>query len=460
MRELGEDTIAAISTPPGEGGIAIVRLSGPQALQIAERMFRGKRVKSLENVPTHTIHYGHIVEDGKIYDEVLLTVMRAPRTYTREDIVEINCHGGIAVARTILDYALRCGARLAQPGEFTRRALVNGRIDLTQAEAVLAIVRAKTSLACQVAARQIAGDLSCQIKELRGHLIEVLAHIEAGLDFPEEELEIWQEADIITRLKELVGKTERLLESGERGRVLGEGVRVAIVGKPNVGKSSLLNRLLRQERAIVTQIPGTTRDTIEEVANICGIPVRLIDTAGLRVVEDVIEQAGVERTKAAIESADLVVIVFDRSGKLEEEDLEVIEAVEGKTRIALLNKCDLPQKLDVAKLREVLKGDLIEVSAKTGEGIDVLEERIAQAIWGGEVRADEEIFIMDIRGIEALREAKGGLEEALEALEEGLSGEFVALGLQRAAEALSRITGETVGDDVLDMIFERFCIGK
>ncbi len=469
------DTIAAIATPLGEGGLAIVRLSGPEALLVADRCFEpaGKSAKKPSEAPTHTIHYGRIVRNGQVIDEVLLAVMRAPRTYTREDVVEITCHGGLLPAKLVLETVLQSGARLAEPGEFTKRAFLNGRIDLAQAEAVIDLIHARTELAVRAANEQLAGQLSRRVNRLRDEFLLVLAHIEAQLDFPEEDIEPATKTQLVEKLKSGLDEIDQLLRTAKEGQILRRGVRAAIVGRPNVGKSSLLNQLLGHDRAIVSHLPGTTRDTIEETANIRGLPVVLIDTAGLREARDVVEQEGVRRTRIALERAELVLHVLDGSEELTQADEAFLAEFATKKRILIINKIDLPRRL---VLPEHLLGPesvgspstetnrhrpiVVEISCLTGVGIEQLKDAIKQLIWSGEITAEMLQVTINARHQQALARARAATEQAIESLQADRGLEITAIDLRDAINALGDVVGKTVTDDLLDVIFSQFCIGK
>lgn len=457
------DTIAAISTSPGEAGIGIVRISGDRALDIISRIFRPYRKKDVKNVKTHTLHYGHIVDPdtGEVYDEVLVSIMKKPNTYTREDIVEINCHGGIVVTSKILELVLKQGARLAEPGEFTKRAFLNGRIDLSQAEAVIDIITAKTMLANKYAQKQLSGYLGQKMRKLKDRMMELLAHLLALIDFPEDdvdELERWQ---MLESAKEILKEIEKLIASAESGRIIREGLKTAIIGKPNVGKSSLLNALLKENRAIVTDIPGTTRDIIEEYLNVKGIPIRLIDTAGIRDTDELVEKIGVERSKEVLGEADLVLFVIDASRELSKEDYEIFDILTGKNIIFVLNKIDLPKKIDEEELRNLTKdGIIVEVSTVKKIGLEKLEETIYNLVFKGNVTIGNEEIITNARHKEALINAKKYMESVVEAIEKGYSEDLITIDLNSALNEIGKITGETATEDVIDQIFERFCVGK
>jgi len=454
-----DDTIVAISTAPGEGAIGIVRLSGTKAIEIVSKIFQSARNKDLTKVPSHTIHYGWIQNPStsELIDEVLVSVMRAPHTYTREDVVEINCHGGMVPMKRVLELVTAQGARTAMPGEFTLRAFINGRIDLAQAEAVLDIIRAKTDRVTKVALEHLRGRLSERINSLREVLKGVLAHIEAYLDFPEEEIEPMTEAQIIEKLQTLIEQLKTLLDTYHEGRILREGLAVAIVGKPNVGKSSLLNRLLDRDRAIVTEIPGTTRDIIEDYINIKGLPVRILDTAGIRTSKDMVEEEGIKRTIRAIDEADLVLCVLDCSSPLTEEDYRIIRYLDNKKSIFVLNKIDLPQKLDERQLPQ--RYPIVKVSAKTDSGIEQLKKLIYKETLGETVKT-ESVLLTNIRHKKAIDGALSSLQEALQCFRDKQPLEFVAMNLRDSLTYLGEITGETTPEDILEIIFSEFCIGK
>ncbi|MDY6892507.1 MAG: tRNA uridine-5-carboxymethylaminomethyl(34) synthesis GTPase MnmE [Chloroflexota bacterium] len=443
-----QDTIAAISTPIGEGGVGIVRLSGERARHIAQRLFP----KELAN--RHLI-YGHIVdpESGEVVDEVLVAYMQSPHTYTREDIVEINCHGGPLVVQRVLGLALRHGARLANPGEFTLRAFLNGRIDLAQAESVLDVVRAKTEASLRLAIQGLDGKLSSQIREVRTSLMDVLAYLTARIDFPDDEVE---ERDITGALEYAQLMLHDLVANADAGMVYRQGVRTAIVGRPNVGKSSLLNCLLRQSRAIVTSIPGTTRDTLEEMVNLKGVPFLLIDTAGFIDSSDEVEVLAVERSRKTVAQADFVLFVIDTSEPLTSSDRELIHLLAGKTVLVAANKCDLPLIAD----RGELPWPSILTSARTGEGLTALENGMVNAVVCGTVVTSDAVMVTNPRHKVALQKAEISLAQARRAIEQDLPDDFITIDLAAALHALGEITGETITEELLDTIFSSFCIGK
>jgi len=457
------DTIVAVSTPRGEGGISIVRLSGPLAISIAQQIFRSPSFLSLQKIKTHTLVYGHILdpETHQIIDEVLLSVMKAPRTYTKEDIVEINCHGGAACVQKVLELTLLAGARLAEPGEFTKRAFLNGRIDLAQAEAVADIIRAKTDLTRQVAMNQLQGAMSKAVNRLRDQIIDILAEVEARIDFPEEDLDFLDLTALYKRAQAVLTQLGELLRTAEDGKILREGLNLVIVGKPNVGKSSLLNALLQEDRAIVTEIPGTTRDTIEEYANIRGIPLNLIDTAGIRETADIIEHAGVKRSREWLERSDLALVMLDASEPLTENDGKLLELTKNKKAIIILNKIDLPKGLDITQAEKLMPDKpIVKTSMLTGQGLEELKTAILNAVIHGTEISPDSAMITNVRHRDALRKGKIDIEHALLSLDMAMPMELVAVDLRGALDNLGLIVGTTTTDDILERIFSQFCIGK
>ncbi len=454
-----DDTIAAISTALGEGAIGIVRLSGPEAFSIAKRVFRSPKKKNISDVPSHSMLYGFIVmpETEEPIDEVLLTVLRAPNTYTREDMIEINCHGGVLAVRKVLEILLDEGARLAEPGEFTMRAFVNGRIDLSQAEATLDIIRAKTERSSRIALNQLKGSLSERITSLRDDLTEIAMHIEAYIDFPEEELDLETETEMIEKLQSVRSSLKQLSSTYEEARFFRDGAQVAIVGRPNVGKSSLLNRLMEQDRAIVTEIPGTTRDVIEEYLNLEGLPVKIMDTAGIRETHDLAEAEGVRRSLRAIEGADLVLAVLDISQPLKEEDDLMIEKVKEKNTILVLNKSDLESKIDLHSLPEDI--ERVWISAKTGDGISELKNIILNHLLKHDF-SDEGIVIANLRHKLAIDRAIDAIKNATESIKSHSPYEIIAFEIRDALDSLGEIVGAVSTEDILNRIFNSFCIGK
>ncbi|MGZ3567982.1 MAG: tRNA uridine-5-carboxymethylaminomethyl(34) synthesis GTPase MnmE [Thermodesulfobacteriota bacterium] len=457
-----EETIAAISTPFGESGIGIVRISGPSAQSIASKLFKPKRGQSY--FISHHFHYGEIVDNqsGKVVDEVLIVLMKSPKTYTREDIVEIHCHGGYFVLQKILELVVREGARMAQPGEFTKRAFLNGRIDLTQAEAVIDLIKARTEASLEIANQQLRGWLHKGLTEIKARLIEHLALIEAHIDFPEEEIEPIAHEDLKRDLRSMVQQLEEWISSYEEGKIFRDGISCAIAGKTNVGKSSLLNALLKEERAIVTPIPGTTRDVIEEVLNIHGIPVRLMDTAGLRKSEDLIEHEGVRRAKERVADSDFVLLMLDGSREFDDADREIFEETEAKKRAVVINKNDLPPRISLEKVKKRLKDEpVISISALKDKGIEDLKKTIFNSLLHRDVRATpDHLVLANIRHKTILSHLRDDLSNALKGLSEGISLEFIAFDFRSALGALGELVGETVTEEVLNRIFEQFCIGK
>jgi len=442
------DTIAAISTPLGEGGIGIVRLSGTEAPYIAKAIFRGK-------LSDRRLSYGHVVDPqtGERVDEVLVSYMAAPHTYTREEVVEINCHGGPLALQRILQLALRHGARLAQPGEFTLRAFLNGRIDLAQAESVLDVIRARTEAGLRVAVQGLDGCLSSAIRVLRGQLMSTLAYLTARIDFPEDEI---PPQEVVQPLNEALRTLRELIATADAGMVYRSGIKTAVVGRPNVGKSSLLNRLLREDRAIVTPVPGTTRDTIEEVSNIKGVPFILVDTAGIIHSKDLVESLGVERSRKAIEQADLVLTVIDVSQPITDADREIVGLIGNRTALIVANKCDLPLQ---ARLEELGRESIL-TSALSGEGLSRLEEKMVELALGGKVIVSDAPMVNNPRHKDVLERAAKFLDRALQDFGAGMPDDFVTINLTASLNALGEITGETVQEDLLETIFANFCIGK
>jgi tRNA modification GTPase len=454
-----DDTIAAIATPLGEGGLAVIRVSGPRAFALADKIFQpvGKNALRPSAAPTHTVHFGNIARGQKIIDEALLTVLRAPRTFTREDTVEISCHGGLLPAKLVLDAVLEAGARLAEPGEFTRRAFLNGRMDLAQAEAVADLIHSRTELALAAANEQLAGTLSRRINQLRDELMQTLAHVEAHIDFPEEDIAPDTKEQLLKRLEKAVVFMDDLLRTANEGRILRRGLRAAIVGRPNAGKSSLLNQLLGRDRAIVSPIPGTTRDTIEETANVRGIPVVCIDTAGLREARDEIEQEGVRRSRETLAGAELILHVLDASEPLAVTDESNFASFADKKRILVLNKMDLPRKLD---LSSDLTAPTVEVCCLSGQGIETLKDAIQKLVWSGEINAEMLQAMINSRHQDALTRARAATRRTLDALRADATLELAAMDLRIAVNAVGEIVGKTTTENLLDSIFSQFCIGK
>ena len=457
------DTIAAISTAPGEGAIGIVRISGDLAISIASSIYQCG-TKQLEEQKTHTIHYGHIVDpkSGEVYDEVMVSVLRAPKTFTREDIVEINCHGGIVAINRVLQLVLRMGARLAEPGEFTKRAFLNGRIDLSQAEAVMDLIRAKTDKSMQLAMRQLDGQLSHLIQNLRQEILNTLAQVEVNIDYPEyDDVEEMTLQLLREKTQQVLQGIRALLNTASQGKILRDGLKTAIVGRPNVGKSSLLNVLLREEKAIVTDIAGTTRDTIEEYVNVRGVPLQLIDTAGIRETDDVVEKIGVERSRKALKEADFVLLLLNQSETLQEEDIRLLETTKGMKRIILFNKTDLPSKLSIEEIAPYAKEEeIVTTSMLNKEGIDQLEEKIAGYFFQGQMNERDATYLSNTRHIALLEKAEQALVEVQNGIEMEMPVDLIQIDFTRAWDLLGEITGDSVQDELLTQLFSQFCLGK
>ena len=455
------DTITAISTPKGEGAIAIVRLSGDEAVQIANKLFKEK---DLNRVDSHTIHYGHLVDpsSGNTVEEVMVSVLRAPKTFTREDVVEINCHGGIFSVNKVLELVLSQGARLAEPGEFTKRAFLNGRIDLSQAEAVMDLIRSKTDRAMAIAMNQVEGRLSKLVNGLRQTLLEILAHIEVNIDYPEyDDVEEMTNSVLIEKAKTVRIEIQKLLETSKQGKILREGLSTVIIGRPNVGKSSLLNTLVQESKAIVTDIPGTTRDVIEEYVNVKGVPLRLIDTAGIRETKDVVEAIGVERSKKVLNLADLVLFVLNNNEPLTEEDRKLFEQMSGKDVIVIINKTDLPQNLNMNEVKDLVGNTtLVTTSLKEEQGIDDLEKAIANLYFEGQIEAQDLTYLSNARHIALLKQSERTINDAIEAMKNGMPIDLVQIDLTRAWELLGEIVGDTVQESLINQLFSQFCLGK
>lgn len=458
---MDHSTIAAISTPMGEGAIAIVRLSGNEAIEIADRIYRGLHL--LKSVDSHTIHYGHLVDSntGEVIEEVMVSVMKAPRTYTREDVVEINCHGGLVSVNRVLQLVLTNGARLAEPGEFTKRAFLNGRIDLSQAEAVIDLIRSKTDRAMTVALNQMEGRLSKLIRSLRQTLIETVAHVEVNIDYPEYDAEEMTQQLLLEKTNEVKIEIEKLITTSKQGKILREGLATAIVGRPNVGKSSLLNSFVQENKAIVTNIPGTTRDVLEEYVNVRGVPLKLIDTAGIRDTEDVVEKIGVERSRQILNEADLILLVLNNAEPLSEEDEALIQATKQHETIIIVNKTDLPQKINLERVNDLAgKTPIISTSLVNEEGVDRLEESIANLFFTSGIETQDMTYVSNSRHIALLEQAKHAIEDAISALEEGMPIDMAQIDITRTWELLGEIIGDTVSESLIDQLFSQFCLGK
>lgn len=458
---IDEDTIAAIATPFGTGGIGIIKISGPKSFEIAKKIFRRKAQPSALK-PYH-LHYGEVIDtqDGSVIDEALLSFMQKPTSYTKEDVVEINCHSGFLVLQKVLEIVLKEGGRLAEPGEFTKRAFINGRIDLSQAEAVVDIVNSQTNASLRVATQQLKGILSKEVMKLKEGLSNVLTYIEASIDFSEEDIDIIPPHELLNKIKVLMDNIRTLIDSYEEGRFYREGISAIIIGKPNVGKSSLLNALLKEKRAIVTSIPGTTRDIIEEAISVKGFPLKIMDTAGMGDTKDVIEKEGIRLAKEKLASADLVILVIDSSQELDQGDFDIIEELIDKKVIIALNKIDLVQESSIRRAKDKLKNySIVPISALYSEGIEELKEAAFSAIIQHKLDSPPSVFITNIRHKIALEKALENLAYAEESLIREMSPEFTALDIQLSLKCLGEIVGETTSDDILDRIFSEFCIGK
>lgn len=458
-----DDTIAAIATAPGIGGIGIIRISGPEACNVVNRIFHSKQSVPLGERQTRTIHYGHIVhpKTGKTLDEVIVVLMKGPHSYTAEDVVEIQCHGGFVSVREILKVLLSEGVRQAEEGEFTKRAFLNGRIDLTQAEAIIDIIDAKTEQSLEVAVNQLDGTLSKYIRSLRDELIAMIAHLEVTIDYPEEDIEEVSAQEVRTGLEPILEKMDTLLATAQHGKLLRDGVMVSIIGRPNAGKSSLMNALLREDRAIVTNIPGTTRDSIEEFLTIQGIPVRLIDTAGIRETEDIVESMGVKKTRQYLDKADVVVLVIDGSKPLELEEQELLQLITNRPSIIFLNKADQTQcimKEEIAALGTFT--EIVTISAAQGEGMDEMAKVITSLVQGGSVQANHEAMLSNVRHITLMEQAKSSLDQSILAIDSGMPIDLIVTDIRTAWELLGDITGESLRESMVDELFKRFCLGK
>jgi len=457
------DTIAAIATAPGEAGIGIIRISGKNAIEVGDKIFKNRKQLSLKNCDERKLNYGYVIDpkDGKKIDEVLMVYIKTPYTYTKEDIVEINCHGGNIPVRRILEIVLENGARLAEKGEFTKRAFLNGRIDLSQAEAVMDLISAKTDKSFDVSLNQLEGSISSEVKKLQNILLGMLAHVEASIDFPEDDVEDLTYGNLQDQGNQVLDKMNMLLSTVYTGRILREGLKTVILGKPNVGKSSLLNAILRENRAIVTDIPGTTRDVIEEYVNIKGVPLKIIDTAGIRETEDIVERLGVDKAKELLSQADLVISVFDTSKELSREDFDIFDLIKDKKTIVLLNKSDLPSRTDEEVILKYLPNKrIINTSITNNEGVDRLEETLEEMFLSSEVQISDSTIITNVRHRDQLMKAKDNIDDALNSLASGLPLDCIEVDIKNCWENLGEITGDTVGEDIIDKIFSEFCIGK
>jgi len=458
---MNEDTIAAIATALGEGSIAVVRVSGPDAIGAVGKLFKSKR--DLREVASHTVQYGWIVDPrtDRRLDEVLVTVMKGPRSFTAEDVVEISTHGGIVAVKSVLELVLRHGVRLAEPGEFTKRAFLNGRIDLAQAEAVIDLIRSKSDRAFQLARRQAEGAVSKKIVPLRQQLIELIAHVEVNIDYPEHDVEDVTAELIRSNCRSVLAEVNDLLQRSNEGKILREGIVTAIVGRPNAGKSSLLNALARENKAIVTDIPGTTRDIVEETVSLSGIPLRLLDTAGIRETTDVVEQIGVERSHGALNEADLILLVLNRHEELHDDERKLLEQLKDRSTIIVVNKIDLPARLDETEIeRDYPKERIVYLSAKEGEGIEHLEKAVSGLFFSGAVESGDITYVSNARHIALLHQTRQSLEDAIQATYEGVPIDLIQIDITASWETLGQILGDAAGDSLLDQIFSQFCLGK
>ncbi|ARB78732.1 MULTISPECIES: tRNA uridine-5-carboxymethylaminomethyl(34) synthesis GTPase MnmE [Staphylococcus] len=456
------DTITSISTPMGEGAIGIVRLSGPQAIEIGDKLYKGKY--KLAEVDSHTINYGHIVdpETNEVVEEVMISVLRAPKTFTREDIIEINCHGGILTINRVLELTMTHGARMAEPGEYSKRAFLNGRIDLSQAEAVMDFIRSKTDRASKVAMNQIEGRLSDLIKRQRQSILEILAQVEVNIDYPEyDDVEDATTEFLLEQSKNIKAEIDKLLETGAQGKIMREGLSTVIVGKPNVGKSSMLNNLIQDNKAIVTEVAGTTRDVLEEYVNVRGVPLRLVDTAGIRDTEDIVEKIGVERSRKALSQADLILFVLNYNEPLTKEDRTLFEVIKNEDVIVIVNKTDLVQQLNIEEVQEMIGNKpLIQTSMLKQEGIDELEIQIRDLFFGGDVQNQDMTYVSNSRHIALLKQARHAIQDAIDAAESGVPMDMVQIDLTRTWEILGEIIGESASDELINQLFSQFCLGK
>lgn len=455
------DTIAAISTSLSNTGIGIIRISGEESVKIAEKIFRPiKNNKKISECQSHTIHYGNIVDNDKIIDEVLMLYMKGPNTYTREDIIEIDCHGGALVMKKILSLVLKNGARCAEPGEFTKRAFLNGRIDLSQAEAVINVINAKNEMALDVSVNQLKGSISNTVKELRQNILHEVAYIESALDDPEHYNMENYGVELQPKIVDIKNKLKKLLDTADNGRIITEGIKTVILGKPNVGKSSLMNYLLGEERAIVTDIAGTTRDVLEENVRLDGISLNIIDTAGIRETSDIVEKIGVDKAKTLAESADLIIMILDSSVEIDEDDKAIIEIIKEKKAIILLNKSDLESVTDIYDVKKLIDKDIVKVSIKEDKGIDQVTEIIKNKFIVGDISFNDEVYLTSERHKNAMREAIESLDCVLQSIENCLPEDFLTIDMMNAYDTMGSIIGEQVGEDLVNEIFSKFCMGK
>ena len=456
-----EDTIAAIATAPGEGGIGVVRISGEKSRAILEQIF--SREKKEYDIIPRMMHYGFVCDNfsGELIDEVMAVYFKEPYSYTAEDVVEIQCHGSMVSLRKILSLVLKNGARIAEPGEFTKRAFLNGRLDLSQAEAVIDLIRAKSDKSFDIALNQLEGNFSKEIRQIRAELMNSLVNITVNIDYPDEDIEQLTFENLVSELISVRVKIEKMLQTSDTGRIMSEGLKISIIGKPNVGKSSLMNALLKETRAIVTSVPGTTRDTIEEMLTIRGIPVKLTDTAGIRETEDLIEKIGIEKSKEAFNNADLIIFMADRSRALDEEDFSILNHIRDKKAVVTLNKTDLPSAFDSVELEKHLpEACIIEASVANGDGIEELENVVENMVYGGEVKQSNSMMVTNVRHKNLLEEADTSLGDAIEMAKACQPLELLEIDASRAYECLGAIIGEAVEEDIINEVFKRFCLGK
>lgn len=458
------DTIASIATAIAPSGIGIIRVSGDKSIEIVDQIFRSATPgKNLQNVLSHTINYGHIVmpQTEDVVDEVLISVMKGPKSFTKEDVIEINCHGGVIVLENVLKLVLSHGARLAEPGEFTKRAFLNGRIDLSQAEAVVDIINSKTQLSLKSSVHQLGGQLTRKLDAIKDSLIGIIAHIEALIDYPEYDIDELSHDKVYTQVEKIIKEIYDLMRTYESGKLIREGIQTAIIGKPNVGKSSLLNALLKEDRAIVTDIPGTTRDVLEEYMNIHGIPLKLVDTAGIRSTEDRVEKIGVERSVVQLKDADLIIFVLDASRAVDEEDLHIMSLIKDREVIVLFNKIDLDEQIDRKQIIDILHDcHMIDISAKNYDGIDDLEHAIKDMFYLGDIDINNEVYITNVRHKNALEDALKSLNEVRTSIQNQMPEDCWSIDLKTAYEKVGVVTGDSVNEDMITEIFSRFCLGK
>ncbi len=462
-KNLDTDTIAAIATPPGEGGIGIIRISGDKSFSIADRLFKNPKRDRLTELEEKKLNYGHVYnpENGKIVDEVMAVYMKSPRTYTQENLVEIHCHGGVISVKRILDLVLKSGARLAERGEFTKRAFLNGRIDLSQAEAVMDLIKAKNESNFQMSLNQLGGSISREVSIIKDMLVDMLAHIEASIDFAEHDVETTPNKELMEKAELILENIQRLINTADTGRIIKDGIKTVILGKPNVGKSSLMNKLIGDERAIVTDIPGTTRDVIEEFVNINGVPLRIVDTAGIRETDDQVEKIGIDRAKSALEEADLVIAIFDSSRKLDDEDIEIINLIEDKKSIVLLNKQDLNPVLKESELKVMMpENEIVGISIVNDYGIDRIEEIVNDMFFSNQIRVEDDTIVTNLRQKNLLIAARENILDAIDALNMDISIDCIEVDIKDCWMNIGAITGDTSGEDIIDRIFSDFCIGK